>query len=52
MKREELEVLEEISKIENDQRLLLQKPKCVQQELLHIYGQRFLLSKKMLHRNI
>ena len=52
MKKEELEVLEDISKIEERQRLLLEKPKSPQQELLQVYGQRFLLSKKMLHRNI
>jgi hypothetical protein len=52
MKREEIEILEDVKLIEKRQGVLLEKAKSAQQELLQIYGQRHLLSKKMLHKNI
>ncbi len=52
MKREEIEILEDVKLIEKRQGVLLEKAKSPQQELLQIFGQRHLLSKKMLHKNI
>jgi hypothetical protein len=52
MKREEIEILEDIKLIEKRQGLLLGETKTPQQELLQIFGQRHLLSKKMLHKKI
>lgn len=52
MRKEELELLQDISKIERQQAILLEKPKTPQQELLQSFGQRYLVNKKMLHKNI
>jgi hypothetical protein len=45
-------LLQDISKIEHQQAVLLEKAKTPQQELLQSYGQRYLVGKKMLHKNI
>lgn len=47
-----MEIMEDIQKILNSQDVLLRKPKSAQEELLQIYGQRFLLQKDMLHKRI
>lgn len=52
MRREDLEVLQDIGKVERQQGVLLEKAKTAQQELLQSFGQRYLINKKVFHKNI
>lgn len=45
-------MLQEINRVERQQGVLLEKAKTPQQELLQSFGQRYLINKKMLHKNI
>lgn len=52
MRREELDILNDITKIEKNQAILLEKTKTSQQEFLQSFAQRYLVGKKMIHKNI
>ena len=52
MKKEEVEVMENIEKIEKNQSLLLKAPSSPQQELFRVFAHRHLLGLKMIHRQL
>lgn len=53
MRKLDQDLLEDISRIERNQALLLEKANSPQQEFLRILGQRYLLTaRKMLHKNL
>ena len=52
MNKDELEIMNDIALIDKNQGLLLDKIRSVQQELFQVYGQRYLLTRKMMHRQL
>jgi hypothetical protein len=53
MRKLDQDLLEDISRIEENQAILFEKANSPQQEFLRILGQRYLLAtRKMLHKNL
>lgn len=52
MRKDEVELLGSIERIEKNQLYLLESPKTPQQVFLHLFAHRHLLRQKMLNKNI
>lgn len=52
MRKQEIELLDHIEKVEKNQIYLMETPKTPQQQFLHLFAHRHLLKQKMIHKNI